>query len=304
VPASPNPSTLPPPLEPGNRLLAIAPSGALREVTPFEQGLEIWRNWGFDVELHPHLGDRWGYLAGTDQARRQQLLEALHNNRYRGILCARGGYGGSRLLEGWRWPQPLFPKWIIGFSDITSLLWSLAHQGIAGVHGPLLTTLSQEPGWSQQRLLHVVTKQTLPPIYGQPWVGGKATGQLLPANLTVATHLLGTPHEPLLEGAILALEDVTEAPYRIDRMLTHWRMTGRLQRLGGIALGRFSRCEPPEGVPSFTVEDVLRDRTADLNIPVVANLPFGHDGENAALPVGLLAHLDGDSGSLAILPGN
>lgn len=84
-------------------------------------------------------------------------------------------------------------------------------------------------------------------------------------------------------------------------MLTQWRMMGKLAGVAGIALGRFSRCEPPEGVPSFTVEKVLRDRLGDLGIPIVANLPFGHGGDNAALPVGVMAHLNGDRGTLAIL---
>jgi muramoyltetrapeptide carboxypeptidase len=298
----PPPTTLPLPLQSGDRLLVIAPSGALREMESFQRGVEIWRSWGFEVDLQPGFQDRWGYLAGTDQARRQQLAGAWQHDRYGGILCARGGYGGSRLLEGWPWPEGVPPKWLIGFSDITSLLWSLAQRGIAGVHGPLLTTLAQEPDWSQQRLLGLVMGQPLPPLQGDPWGGGQATGRLLPANLTVATHLLGTPHQPSLQGAILAFEDVSEAPYRIDRMLTHWRMAGQLDQVKGIALGRFSRCQPPPGVPSFAVEEVLRDRTADLNIPIVANLPFGHDGDNAALPVGVMAHLDGDCGSLSILP--
>jgi muramoyltetrapeptide carboxypeptidase len=295
-------ATLPEPMQPGDRLMVVAPSGALREMESFNQGVEIWRGWGFEVDLHPNLGDRWGYLAGTDVGRRQQLADVLRDGRYRGMLCARGGYGGTRLLEGWQWPADLPPRWLIGFSDITSLLWSLVNQGVAGVHGPLLTTLAEEPDWSQQRLLSLVTGFPLPPMQGESWVGGQGTGRLLPANLTVATHLLGTPHEPPLEGAILAFEDVTEAPYRIDRMLTHWRMMGKFAGVKGIALGRFSRCEPFPGVPSFAVEEVLRDRTTDLGIPIVANLPFGHDGANAALPAGVLACLDGDAGSLEILP--
>jgi muramoyltetrapeptide carboxypeptidase len=294
-------ATLPSPLQPGDRLMVIAPSGALREMESFKQGVEIWRSWGFEVDLHPAFSERWGYLAGTDQGRRQQLAAVLQDDRYRGVLCARGGYGGTRLLEGWQWPEQISPKWLIGFSDITSLLWSLAKQGIAGVHGPLLTTLGNEPNWSQQRLQDLVTGKALPPILGETWVRGQATGVLLPANLTVATCLLGTPHEPALDGVILAFEDVTEAPYRIDRMLTHWRMMGKLDQVKAIVLGRFSRCEPPEGGGSFSIEEVLRDRTTDLNIPIVANLPFGHDGDNAALPVGVMAHLNGDDGSLSIL---
>ena len=97
-----------------------------------------------------------------------------------------------------------------------------------------------------------------------------------------------------------ALEDVTEAPYRIDRLLTQWRMSGALASVAGIALGRFSQCDPPPNVPSFTVEEVLRDRVLDLGVPVVAHLPFGHDGPNAALPLGAWAELDADQGTLAI----
>jgi muramoyltetrapeptide carboxypeptidase len=121
---------------------------------------------------------------------------------------------------------------------------------------------------------------------------------LLPANLTVATHLLGTFVQPNLDGVILALEDVTEAPYRIDRMLTQWRMSGAFQGVRGIALGRFSRCDPPKEVPSWTVEEVLRDRLGDLGIPIVSDLPFGHEGANAALPVGQWVELDADNATL------
>jgi muramoyltetrapeptide carboxypeptidase len=265
----------------------------------FWQGVEIWRSRGYRVECCEGFDQRWGYLAGEDGGRRSQLQAAIDDPECRGILCARGGYGGARVLEDWQW-QMLEPKWLIGFSDITSLLWGLSLEGISGVHGPLLTTLSREPEWSVQRLFDWVEGRSLLPIKGEGWGGGQAEGILLPANLTVATHLLGTPAQAALDGVILAFEDVTEAPYRIDRMLTQWRMSGALQKVRGIALGRFSQCEPPPNVPSFTVDEVLRDRLSDLGIPVVSGLPFGHDGENAALPVGVLAHLDGDGGVLSV----
>jgi len=294
----------PQPLQSGDRLWAIAPSGALQERQAFEQGVALWRSRGYRVELAPGYDQEWGYLAGSDRYRRQQLQQALADPDCRGILCVRGGYGGARLLEGWRWPRPAAdcPLWLIGFSDITSLLWSGIAHGIAGLHGPLLTTLSQEPDWSLQRLFDGVAGQSFAPLTGQGWGGGSAQGILLPGNLTVATHLLGTAHLPHLTGAILALEDVSEAPYRLDRMLTHWRMTGALQQVAGVAIGRFSRCEPPPTRPSLTVEEVLRDRLGDLGIPVVLGLPFGHDGVNAALPVGRPARLDGDRGILEVIP--
>ena len=301
------PCTVPAPLRPGDLLYVIAPSGALREFTDFQKGVEIWRSRGYRVELCPGYDDRWGYLAGTDEGRRSQLEFALKDSECRGILCARGGYGGARLLEKWQWIDAE-PKWLIGFSDITSLLWYFSLRGISGVHAPLLTTLAAEPEWSVQRLFDWVegrplagmSKSALPPLKGEGWGKGRASGILLPANLTVATHLLGTPLQASLKDVILAFEDVTEAPYRIDRMLTQWRMSGAFERVKGIALGRFSQCEPPAHVPSFTVEEVLRDRLSDLGIPIVSGLPFGHDGDNAALPVGIPAQLDGEQGTLTV----
>ena len=195
----------------------------------------------------------------------------------------------------------LEPKWIIGFSDVTSLLWSLATVGIASVHAPVLTTLASEPEWSIQRLFDCIEGRPLEPLTGKGWGGGKVTGFLLPANLTVATHLLKTPIQPSLKGVILALEDVTEFPYRIDRMLTQWRMLDVFKQIKGIAIGRFSRCDPPLGSKTWTTEEVLHDRLGGLNIPIVSDLPFGHDGANAALPVGQIVELDADVGLLNFL---
>jgi len=307
---------LPRSLKPGDLLRVITPSGALREFEAFHKGIGIWRSRGYKVELPSNWDAREGYLAGKDSARREQLAQAWQDPECRGILCARGGYGSARLLEDWTWclpasnnptdpkskiqnPKSKIEKWLIGFSDITGLLWSLAGVGISGVHGPVLTTLADEPEWSLNRLFDCVEGRRLEPLTGVGWGGGIVTGILLPANLTVATHLLGTPVQPPLEGIILALEDVTEAPYRIDRLLTQWRMSGVFKGVRGIALGRFSRCYPAKDIPSWTVEEVLRDRLNDLNIPIVSDLPFGHEGVNAALPVGQPVVLDADKGTLS-----
>lgn len=290
---------LPPPLKPGDLLRVITPSGALREWDAFNAGVEIWRSRGYKVEVSDGVEHRWGYLAGKDSDRRKLLLNAWQDPQCRGILCARGGYGSARILENWTWPEVETSKWLIGFSDITALLWSLSSTGISGVHAPVLTTLASEPDWSIERLFDLLEGRPLAPLQGTGWGGDIVTGILLPANLTVATHLLGTPLQPNFDNVILALEDVTEAPYRIDRLLTQWRCSGAFSKVRGIALGRFSRCEPPPNIPSLTIEEVLRDRLGDLGIPIVANLPFGHDGCNAALPVGITAQLNADNGVLS-----
>lgn len=295
-----SPFFTPPPLQPGDTIAVISPSGALQETDRFEKGLAIWRDRAYKLEFIDH-DKQQGYLAGSDEQRRQALHQAWTNPNYKAIVCSRGGYGSMRLLEQWRWETASPPKWLLGFSDVTALLWSLYNQGIMGLHAPVLTTLAEEPDWSIQRLFDYLEKQKLPSLQGDGWGGGKVTGQLLPANLTVATHLLATPIQPGLEGVILALEDVGEVPYRIDRMLTQWRLSGVFDKIGGLALGRFSRCEAPQGSVSCTVEDVLRDGTGNLKCPIVSNLPFGHDGVNAVLPVGETVTIDGNQGTLSWL---
>ncbi len=293
----------PPFLKPGDTIQGIAPSGALKEFTTLEKAIEIVRSRGYNLELGKHWNAQYGYLAGTDQQRREALLEALHNPECKAIMAVRGGYGSARLLEKEDWDNIFrqYPKWIIGFSDITGLLWKLATVRISSIHGPVLTTLANEPEWSLERLFNYLEGHPLPPLQGQGWGGGQGKGVLLPANLTVGTNLLGTPLQPPLNDVILALEDTGEVSYRIDRMLTQWRLMGVLRGVKGIALGRFSRCDPPSESSRWTVEEVLGDRLGDLNIPIVSDLPFGHDGVNAILPVGMNVILDGDQGSLEFI---
>ena len=293
---------LPRSLQPGDKIRIIAPSGTLREreLNAFEKGVEVLQRRDYQIELDPDYRVCTGYLAGTDAQRRQALKTAWNDPECRAIFCVRGGYGCMRLLENWHWTTT-DPKWLVGFSDITALLWSLTVAGIPSIHGGVLTTLGTEPNWSIDRLFDCLEGKPLEPLTGEGWGGGKAQGWLLPANLSVATHILGTYLQPKLEGAILALEDVTESPYSIDRLLTQWRLMGAFQGVKGIALGRFSRCEVSPGISSWTIEEVLRDRVGDLNIPIVANLPFGHDGVNAALQAGQRVELDGDQGNLKFL---
>ena len=295
----------PRPLTAGDRVQLVAASSALQAdaLNRLSEGIAILESWGLAVKPHPQPLRSWGYYAGSDAERQSDLSAEAPL-----LACLRGGWGSARLLEpSATWTLPKTPQWLLGFSDVTSLLWAREAAGIkGGIHGPMLTTLAAEPTWSQERLKALLSGSALPPLHGQSWRPGQAEGPLLVGNLTVATHLLGTGHLPDLEGAILLLEDVGEAPYRIDRMLTHWRLCGALQRLGGIGFGSFNACEEDaetddDQTPRFSLEQVLRERTADLGIPVVSALPFGHEPGNAALPLGRRARLDGSRGSLDLL---
>ena len=295
----------PPPLRPGDRVRLVAASSALAEATRLEAGMAILRSWGLQIEPDAAclVGRRWGYLAGRDEQRAADLASpplgaaALY-------ACVRGGWGSARLLER---PLPQPPGWLLGFSDVTSLLWARWARGLSGgIHGPLLTTLAAEPAWSRERLRGLLFGEPLAPLPGEGWSCGVAEGPLLAANLTVATHLLGTPHLPALDGAILVLEDVGEAPYRLERMLTHWRLSGALQRLAGLGFGSFLHCHDPDVAEQpashrFELEQVLRERSADLGLPVLARLPVGHAPGNAALPIGARARLDANRERLELL---
>ncbi|MFM7651879.1 MAG: LD-carboxypeptidase, partial [Vulcanococcus sp.] len=220
------------------------------------------------------------------------------------LACIRGGWGSARLLETADTAPGTDGRWLLGYSDVTSLLWARQAAGVAGgIHGPMVTGLSAEPDWSRERLRRLLfngAAADLEPLTGEAWCGGVAEGALLVGNLTVATHLLGTAQLPALQGAVLVLEDVGEAPYRLDRLLTHWRLCGALQQLAAIGFGHFSGCDDADS-PS-TAEQVLRERSSDLGIPVLAGLPVGHEPGNAALPLGVRARLDADAGQLTLLP--
>ena len=290
-------SSWPRPLQPGDRVRLAAASSCLTEGRRLQAGIGILRSWALEVDQPFDTERHWGYLAGRDDERLADFAPAPL------LACVRGGWGSARLLErGWSLPQ----GWLLGFSDVTSLLWAMQAAGCGGaIHGPLLTTLADEPDWSRERLRRLLFGDPLPPLQGIPWQRGMAEGLLLVANLTVATHLLGTRWCPPLQGAVLVLEDVGEAPYRIDRMLTHWRLAGALQQLAGLAFGSFEGCGPgdDDGRPGFDLDEVLRDRVCDLGIPVLADLPVGHGGVNAALPLGVRCRLDGDRGLLELLSG-
>jgi muramoyltetrapeptide carboxypeptidase len=304
------------PLRPGDRVQLVAASSALLGEAAAERlraGCAVLASWGLRMPSSEELSARWlerhwGYLAGSDRQRLADLAAEPDGAVAPLLACVRGGWGSARLLEH---RPPLAATWLLGFSDVTSLLWAHSARGLAGaIHGPLLTTLAAEPAWSQKRLRQLLFGEPVAALQGEGWRGGTVCGPLLVGNLTVATHLLGTPLMPPLQGAILVLEDVGEAPYRIERMLTHWRLSGALQQLAGIGFGEFSGCDDEGDAAAtaeqaagrrFSLQQVLQERTADLGIPVVANLPVGHGVGNAALPLGRLARLDGDAGSLDLL---
>ncbi len=287
------------PLKKGDLFHIVSASSPISHKKDVHSGVKVLQDWGLICNQINIVERTWGYLAGTDEDR----FNELHlNNHCPLIAFARGGWGSARLLER---EQPWKEGWMIGFSDVTSILLARLACGFhGGVHGPLITTLGAEPDWSKDRLKSILFGKSVPDIYGDPWGGGISNGHLIVSNLTILTHLIGTKHLPNFKKSILIIEDIGEAPYKIDRMLTHLRLAGILQQLSGLGFGSFTSCDDKIDVDeneSFELIDILKDRTKDLKIPIVSNLPIGHHVGNASLPQGSQATLNGYKGRLSLL---
>ncbi|MCH9680283.1 MAG: LD-carboxypeptidase [Deltaproteobacteria bacterium] len=301
-------TTLPAAHRPGGRIHVVAPSGPV-PAERFDRGLRVLRrHLDADLQLAENIHEQDGYFAGRDALRLQSLHTAFADPDARVVISARGGYGATRLL-GALDPSRLqeHPKLLVGFSDITALLcWAWMRAGLPSIHGPVVTGLSTASPEDIDRLVDLVSGQVPAPLEtteGTVLHGGTVEGTLIAANLEVLRSLVGTRYMPPLERAVLAIEDVGERPYRIDRTLTHLLSSGALRGIRGVVVGQLHSCEEPAGGQyGPTAHEVVVERLSMLGVPVVTGFPFGHDGKrNAALPFGTQVRLAADDCTLMFL---
>jgi len=300
--------TRPPAVVPNGRAHIVAPSGPV-PAERFDRGLRVLRRaLRHEYVLADNLHEQDGYFAGTDRQRIDAMNRALLDPDADAIFCARGGYGVTRIL-GSLDPSGLqrCPKPIIGFSDITALLcWALVRAGTPCVHGPVVTQMASLEDSDVQRLVDILAGEVPVPLTaaeGTVLRGGTVEGRLVAGNLEVLRCLVGTRYIPNLDGCILALEDVGERPYRLDRSLTQLLSSGALRGVRGIAVGHLTRCEEPKnGNLGPEAVEVVTERLGTLGVPIVTGFPFGHGTtRNAALPMGVAARLHADDCTLEIL---
>jgi muramoyltetrapeptide carboxypeptidase len=289
-------------VRPGDAVAVVAPAGPF-DKTALEPGLAVIGG-RYQVRFDERIYSRKRYLAGDDERRFTELTAALADPAIKAVFCARGGYGAMRLLPrlaSWASEHSLPAKPLIGFSDITALHQWLQSNGIASIHAPVLTQLGRVPAESPQRLFSLLesTAPAEPLIGSATYVGGTVEGPLLGGNLSVFTRLLGTPFMPPLDGGILLLEDLSEQPYRLDRMWTHLELAGVFRKIRGIALGQFIGCESRDG--GFTAAEVLRDLAAATGVPCASGFPIGHADVNEAVPLGVRVRLEADVARLTFL---
>jgi muramoyltetrapeptide carboxypeptidase len=284
----------------GDRIGIIAPGGPVSR-EELQPGIRLLESQGYSVVSAPHLYAQTGYLAGDDSERLEDLHMMFRDPEVKAVFCARGGYGTLRLLDYIDYTMiGDNPKVIAGYSDITALLLALYKMsGLVTFHGPLVKDLTKNETGNIGALLDLISSAgTLDwDLQGTTcFRPGRAEGPLLGGNLTLISHLLGTPYMPSLSGAILFIEDRGESLYRIDRMLTHLHLCGVLQDLAGLVAGGFEY-----GGDAMDIGQLLMERTSGTGIPVVAGLPFGHGEVNLPLPLGLMAGMDTDSMTLSLM---
>ena len=300
-------------LRPGDKVGLVNPATAAFHTIDIDIAMDALRALELEPVLSENYFERRGYFAGTDEQRAADIMTFVRDPEIKGIW-ARGGWGSARVLPHLDYDAiTSHPKVIVGYSDSTALLSGIQRMtGLTVFHGPF--PKSRFSADHQRALLFEGATPTLSNperIAGEETVqtdhrtrlitGGKATGPLFGGNLTVLTSIVGTPYLSDFDGAILFVEDVDEAVYRIDRMMTQLALSGVLGRVRGFVFGRCTDCPPGGGHGSLTLEDVLRDHIAPLGIPAFRGTMIGHISEQFTVPIGGTVRMDADARTIEIL---
>ena len=314
--APPTRLTRPPRLREGDVVGLIEPAGFTDDLFDLDLVKQTVAAMGLRPKLAQHLAEREGYFAGKDADRAADVNAMFADPDVRAVFAVRGGWGCARIL-----PYLDFrticanPKLLIGFSDITALHLALAARaGFTTIHGPNAGSSWPKFSWDAFRAIAfdgatptlvspVVNEDRLAPRSGhiRTFRGGRTSGRLLGGNLTVLAALMGTGWLPDFDGAILFLEDVDEAPYRVDRMLTQLSLSGLLKKVAGVVFGQCTSCDaagPSYG--GFTLSQVLQQHFEPLGVPAFQGAAFGHVASQFSLPLGVLAEIDADAGSIRL----
>jgi muramoyltetrapeptide carboxypeptidase len=286
-----------------NSHVAVLAISSPSEPERIQQGVEHLRSRGLRVTVADNIAHAHrGYLAGSDDERLETLNRYLNSDEYDAFLFTRGGYGAMRILDRIDYDAiRRNPRPVIGFSDLTALHQAMATQAnVASFHGPMVNLdfyngLSPDIErwfWSMlgggAPLTHALARN-------QVVCEGQAEGILFGGCLSLINDLIGTPYDFWIDDGIWFWEDVDEPTYRLDRMLTHLGLSGRLKKIRGVAIGKLKGCGSEAEI------DALLHETFDpYGVPVVRDLPFGHHGDNLLMPIGAPAQLSTSSLTLTV----
>ena len=301
----------PKPLRRGDTIGLVGISGALHEPeTRFEKMLEAIDALGYKVIVADSCREEYGYLSGTDASRAKGLNQMFRDDRVDAVVCMRGGYGVTRILDRVDFDViRANPKLLLGYSDITALHTAIHEKvGMVTIHGPMPDRAWMEfDDFSRRSMLRALTStEPLGTLYNPEGtapkcvVPGRCEGRLVGGNLSLIAALCGTPYQLNPEGKVLLLEDVGEYIYRLDSMLTQLRLAGMFERCAGVVLGGFTNCTEEYERYALHLEDVIRDIIVPAGKPVLANLSIGHTPVKITVPLGVNCAVDAEAGTLTI----
>jgi len=310
------PMIKPPRLKAGDTVGLINPAGATYSKTDIQILEESLAALGLGVKLGEHILDRYGYLAGKDEDRAQDVNAMFCDSSVNAIVAVRGGWGSNRILSLLDYEMiQKHPKALIGYSDITSLLVAIyARCGLVTFHGPVgISTWNQFSVEYFRRILFDAEAVTLqnPTDRGdnlaqttdrvETITAGRTRGKLVGGNLSVLTAMVGSQYLPNWEKVILFLEETDEQIYRVDRMLSQLRLSGVLEKVAGVVFGKCTNCTPGEGYGSLTLEEVLRDHLQRLGVPSWYGSMIGHVEKKFTVSLGVEAEIDAEVGTIRML---
>jgi muramoyltetrapeptide carboxypeptidase len=296
-------------LKPGNTLAYVSPASPVEpeRLTAMTALLEAE---GYRIKMMPSALARSVYLAGSDQERARDLQDAFDDPEVDAVLCTRGGYGCARLLPHLDLDRiAASGKMFLGFSDITTLHLALNRRGLATVHAPMAVSFAtQRDGWVYESFKRVLKGESATPEgapRGVTAVSGRAQGVVTGGCLCLICDSIGTAENVDAQGKIVLMEDVGEAPHRIDAMLTHLLNAGLIQTAAGIVVGEMTDTDGKieDGIGGRPWREIVRERLGSLGIPMIMDYPFGHGKNMLSLPLGIRAELDADAGTLTYLEG-
>jgi muramoyltetrapeptide carboxypeptidase len=316
APEMKNPKLLPKPLLKGFTVGLIAPGYAFPEKIIAEVSA-LLNDMGYEPYYTHRILERHGYFSNTDEERAADMNHMFSNTNVDAILCIRGGYGCTRILGMLDYDNiKANPKPLIGFSDVTALLNGIHKMtGLIAFHGPVGSSL--DDSYTKQCFKNMLSvseelpvisntelepKYTNDPIYERYTItSGRAEGELCGGSLTLINALIGTPHEIDFTDKLVCIEDIDEAPYRIDRMLTQLVEGPTFKKAAGIIFGVCIGCNESSNPNSFSLKEVLLDRIRPLGIPAVYGMSFGHVKQNFTFPIGAKASFDTHTMTISIL---
>ena len=282
-------------LQPGDTIAILATARKIF-LPEIEEAIRIFESWGLKVVLGQTIGASYNYFAGDDALRLQDLQQMLDDQNIKAIICGRGGYGTTRIIDQVDFTKfQQHPKWLVGFSDVTALHSHIHTLGIESVHAIMPLLFSKEgTADSIETLRKVLFREKLSYTVAPHELNrtGTGQGQLIGGNLSMLGTLTGTRSDSSAAGKILFLEDLDEYFYHVDRMMVHLDRSGKLAHLSGLVIGDMSDMKDTAVPFGKTAYEIILEHTSKYNYPVCYGFPVGHEPLNLALVCGREAKLE------------